>query len=153
MLDFYLFIYFYFLNLWFIWIRLILLKTENNKKVTVHAFDTVHKPKITVRGQWIVPDARLGKKNVENITRKTQNPNTYLDWIPNLSTKPIKVWFLFGEDFTYLIASSTLAMDVSTSLIPSPIIRFRICAVTPRPNFIVNLCVQVINYYLEWLTF
>ena len=38
------------------------LKTENNKKVTVHAFGIVHKPKITVYGQWTVPNARPGKK-------------------------------------------------------------------------------------------
>ena len=34
-----------------VWISLILLKTENNKKVTVHAFGTVHKLKITIHGQ------------------------------------------------------------------------------------------------------
>ena len=34
-----------------IWIPLILLKTKNNKKIIVHAFGTVQKPKITVHRQ------------------------------------------------------------------------------------------------------
>ena len=50
------------------------LKTENNKKinnkkVTVHAFGTVHE-------QWTVPDTRPGKeKKAENATQETQYPN------------------------------------------------------------------------------
>ena len=57
------------------------LKTENNKKinnkkVTVHAFGTVHKPKITVHGQWTVPETRPEKKKkAENATQETQYPN------------------------------------------------------------------------------
>ena len=56
-----------------------MLKTENNKKVIVHTFGAVHKPKITIHGQWTVPDARPKKKNAENATQETQNPNaTYI---------------------------------------------------------------------------
>ena len=33
-----------------------------SNKVTAHAFGTVHKPKITVHGQWTMPDVRPGKK-------------------------------------------------------------------------------------------
>ena len=52
---------------------------KKNFKVTVHAFGTIHKPKITVHGQWIMPDARLGKKNAKNATQGTQYPNaTYI---------------------------------------------------------------------------
>ena len=52
------------------------LKTENNKKVTVHAFGTIHKLKITVLGQWTMPDTRPGKKkNAKNATQETQYPN------------------------------------------------------------------------------
>ena len=56
------------------------LKTENNKKsnkkVIVHVFGIVYKPKIIAYGQWIVPDVHPGKKNVENATQETQYPNT-----------------------------------------------------------------------------
>ena len=38
------------------------------EKLLFTLFFTVHKPKITVHGQWIVPDARLGKKKLK--TRK-----------------------------------------------------------------------------------
>ena len=31
-------------------------------KITVHSIFTVHKPKITVHGQWIVPDTCPGKR-------------------------------------------------------------------------------------------
>ena len=59
--------------------RLFCWKLKNNKKnnneVTVHAFGTVYKPKITVHGQWTVPNTHLGKKNTENATCKTQYPN------------------------------------------------------------------------------
>ena len=49
---------------------------KKNKKVTVHAFDTVHKPKITVHGQWTVPDARPRKKKKKRRKRKC-----HLIWI------------------------------------------------------------------------
>ena len=55
-----------------------MLKTENNKKVTVYVFDTVHKPKITIHGQWAVPDTRLGKKNAGKASQKTHYPNATL---------------------------------------------------------------------------
>ena len=44
--------------------------------VTVHVFGTIHKSKITVYGQWTVPDTRpKKKKNAENTTQETQYPN------------------------------------------------------------------------------
>ena len=56
------------------------LKIENNKKVTVHAFGTIHKLKITVLGQWTMPDTRPGKKKTQKMQRKKHNtqmpPNT-----------------------------------------------------------------------------
>ena len=42
-------------------------------------FGIVHKPKIIAYGQWTVPDAHPGKKNVENATQEMQYPNdTYI---------------------------------------------------------------------------
>ena len=51
------------------------MKTENNffkkKEVTVHVFDTVYKPKITVHGQWTLPNACRGKKKKKNAENAT----------------------------------------------------------------------------------
>ena len=54
-------------------------KKINNKKVTVHAFGTVHKPKITVHGHEQCQTRVKKKKNAENATQETQYPNaTYI---------------------------------------------------------------------------
>ena len=55
---------------------------KDNYKVTVHAFGIVHKPKITVHGQWTMPDThpeKKRKKKAKNATQETQYPNaTYM---------------------------------------------------------------------------
>ena len=61
----------------YVWIQLILLKTENNKKnnffYCLLLFSTVHWPKITVHGQWAVHNALdLKKKKPKTCKTRTQ---------------------------------------------------------------------------------
>ena len=47
------------------------LKIKNNKKVTIHTFGTVHKPKSTIHGHGTVPNACPGKEKKKK-PQKTQ---------------------------------------------------------------------------------
>ena len=87
---------------------------KNNWKVTVHAFGIVHKPKITIHGQWTVPDTHPEKKKKKkNEKRNARNaiPKRHLyaqvclfNFILNTSWSTrakyltkllIQVWFIY----------------------------------------------------------